>query len=59
MLASGTVIQSDLFIPCYPRGPNTSFLSARMLDEQRYVNVDDYLRSTVGGNHLRRVTLSA
>eukprot|EP01042_Synura_sphagnicola_P000753 gene753-837_t len=49
-LGSGTEISVDYYLPCFSAGPNTAFVPPDMLNEQRYVKVDPYLKSVARPN---------
>ncbi|KAK1544279.1 hypothetical protein CPAR01_04912 [Colletotrichum paranaense] len=43
-LMSGEVIRTDLYLPTMGLVPNTEYLDPGMLNERKYVNVDEYMR---------------
>eukprot|EP01041_Mallomonas_annulata_P001491 gene1491-2872_t len=45
--STGQIIDCEVYIPCYAKGPNTDFVPSDMKDEQGYVRVTEFLNSSV------------
>ncbi|OHE95705.1 hypothetical protein CORC01_08989 [Colletotrichum orchidophilum] len=43
-LMSGEVIRTDLYLPTMGLVPNTEYLDASLLNDRKYVNVDEFMR---------------